>query len=90
MVIGDITDCRLPSLLATALTEQWLPNCLQMIYVCPRPAFPTVAVYHWHILTRPGWRLAEDQSGQRGVGSSMTVLPFLGFCHLICFSSADT
>lgn len=35
MVIGDITDCRLPSLLKTALTEQWLPNCLQMIRVPP-------------------------------------------------------
>lgn len=36
--------------------------------VCPHPAFPTVAVYHWHILISPGRRLAEDQSGQRGVG----------------------
>lgn len=35
MVIGDITDCRLPSLLKTALAEQWLPNCLQMMRVPP-------------------------------------------------------
>lgn len=47
----------------------------------PYPAFPTVVVYRWQILISPGWRLAVDQSGQRGVGGSMAMLSLLCFCH---------
>lgn len=58
-------------------------------YLCPHPVFPTVVVYHWHILISPGWRLAEDQSGQRGVGSCITVLPSFPCVSVTSFVSAQ-
>lgn len=41
-------------------------------YLCPHPVFPTVVVCHWRSRVSPGWQLAEDQSGQRGTGRSIT------------------
>lgn len=37
-------------------------------YLCPRPVFPTVVVYHWHTLLRPALWLTQQPVWAEGSG----------------------